>query len=111
MKFMFIACVAVFAAADQFIETPADNQESRNLEFKQRNAMGGWSDWISVKDQNSEIMTLFTTQQNKDQVEAHINSDFDIMNPVKYKQQVVNGMKYQVVYDCDDDKQIVVDAY
>ena len=57
---------------------------------------GGWSDKLEISPED-ELYEYFT--ELEDEIEAHLDTDYDNLEPVRYSQQVVAGMKYDVIYE------------
>ena len=53
-------------------------------------------DYLSVGDYPENYYAFLGVQ---DEIESQMNADFDYFEPVWFKQQVVAGMNYEVIYD------------
>ena len=61
-----------------------------------------------------EVNDTYTEELFKDiqdQVEWEMNADFDYFQPIYYKQQVVAGYNYEVIYDIGYDEYLYVSYY
>ena len=77
-----------------------------NLVYGDDNVAGGMSTLKDISEADERTGLLF--ESYKALINARENNKYEKLVPVKYSTQVIAGMRYTIIYDTGNDKQIEV---
>ena len=83
-----------------------EKEPEANLLYKEDSLVGGKSKLKDISE--ADETTTLRFESYKALINARENNKYEKLVPVKYSQQVIAGVKYTIIYDTGNDKQIEV---
>ena len=88
------------------VEMEPEQMQLVTVSNDEKSLPGGMSDLKDISEADKQTTGLF--ESYKPLINEKSNNKYEKLVPVKYSQQVIAGLKYTIIYDIGDDKQIAV---